>query len=58
MYGIEADLFISLVVQVSTICPRSSYPLFILSYYIEWVTTSWIHSKAIFNKARKFQKQY
>ena len=23
-----------------TICPRSSYPFYIATYYIEWVTTS------------------
>jgi len=25
-------------------CPRSSDPFYILSYYIKWVTTSWTHS--------------
>ena len=29
---------------VNTICPRSSYPFYIVSYYIKWVTTSWTHS--------------
>ena len=27
-----------------TICPRSSDPFYIASYYIKWVTTSWTHS--------------
>ena len=27
-----------------TICPRSSDPIYILSYYIKWVTTSWTQS--------------
>ena len=27
-----------------TICPGSSHQLFIVSYYIKWVTTSWTHS--------------
>ena len=25
-----------------TICPRSSYPFYIVTYKIKWVTTSWI----------------
>ena len=30
--------------QVSgTVCPRSSYPIYIVSYYIKWVTTFWTH---------------
>ena len=27
-----------------TVCPRSSDPFYIVSYYIKWVTTSWTHS--------------
>ena len=27
-----------------TVCPRSSGPLYIGSYYINWVTTSWTYS--------------
>ena len=27
-----------------TICPGSSYPFYIVSYYIKWVTPSWTHS--------------
>ena len=27
-----------------TVCPGSSYPFYIVSYYIKWVTTSWAHS--------------
>ena len=29
---------------VYAICPRSSDPIYIVSYYIKWVTTSWTHS--------------
>ena len=25
-------------------CPKSSYPLSIVTYYRKWVTTSWTHS--------------
>ena len=30
--------------MVNTICQRSSYPFYIVTYYIKWVTTSWTHS--------------
>ena len=28
-----------------TVCPRSSDPFYIVTYYIEWVSTSWTDSK-------------
>ena len=28
----------------ATVCPRSSDPFYVVSYYIKWVTTSWAHS--------------
>ena len=30
----------------TTICSRSSDPFYIVTQYIEWVTTSWTHSIA------------
>ena len=30
---------------ISPICPRSSYPIYIVSYCMKWVTTSWTYSK-------------
>ena len=30
--------------QIYTVCPRSSDTLYIVNYYIKWVTTSWTHS--------------
>ena len=30
-----------------TICPGSSDPFYIVSYYINWVTTSWTHGMTI-----------
>ena len=30
--------------RYSTVCPRSSDPFYIVSYYIKWVTTSWTNS--------------
>ena len=31
-----------------TVCPRSSYSFYIVSYYIIWVTTSWTYSSYFF----------
>ena len=28
-----------------TVCPGSSDPFYIVTYYIKWVTTSWIYSR-------------
>ena len=30
--------------HLCTICPGSSDPFYIVTYYIKWVTTSWTHS--------------
>ena len=30
----------------NTICPRSIDPFYVISYYIEWVTKSWTHSRS------------
>ena len=30
--------------KLFTVCPGSSDPFYILTYYIKWVTTSWTHS--------------
>ena len=27
--------------SLHTVCPRSSDPFYIVTYYIKWVTTSW-----------------
>ena len=38
----------SLKIQIQllcTVCPRSSDPFTIVSYYMKWVTTSWTYSK-------------
>ena len=32
------------IVLICTICPGSSDPFYIVTYYIKWVTTSWTHS--------------
>ena len=33
-----------LLCRYYTMCPRSSDPFYIVSYYIKWVITSWTHS--------------
>ena len=30
--------------STGTVCPRSYGPFYIVTYYIEWVTTSWTYS--------------
>ena len=30
--------------MLCTVCPRSSHPFHIVSYYMKWVTTSWTYS--------------
>ena len=34
----------STYLSIYTVCPRSSDPFYRVSYYINWVTTSWSHS--------------
>ena len=47
---VKEVLFISINIYVYrlvyTICPGSSDPFYIVSYYIRWVTTSWTHSNS------------
>ena len=35
---------ICLIIFIITICPRSSDPFHIVTYYMKWVTTSWTYS--------------
>ena len=37
------------VVKKYTVCPKSSVPFYIVTYYIKWVTTSWTYNKGIFD---------
>ena len=30
--------------QLHTVCPRSSDPFYVVTYYVKWVTTSWTYS--------------
>ena len=34
-----------LITITHTVCPRSSDPLYLVSYYIKWVTTSWTYGR-------------
>ena len=34
-------------IRIRTVCPRSSDPFNIVTYYIKWVTTSWTYSTLI-----------
>ena len=38
-----------IVWKMHTLCPRSSNPFYIATYYIKWVTTSWTHSIFVFH---------
>ena len=40
-----------------TICPESSDPFYILTYYINCVTTSWTHSMCKWERERKSEKE-
>ena len=35
------------VLNKYTVCPRSSDPLYVVTYYIKWVTTSWTDSTSV-----------
>ena len=39
--GINVVLIRFIYKTLFTVCPRSSDPFYIVSYYIKWVTTSW-----------------
>ena len=39
-----------------TVCPRSSDPLYEVTYFIKWVTTSWTYSMLCINN-RYFHKE-
>ena len=41
-------------ITTTTVCPRSSDPLYLVSYYIKWVTTSWTYSMSDLQSCRAF----
>ena len=40
----EEEKNVQQIKNYDTVCPRSSDPIYIVSYYIKWVTTSWTYS--------------
>ena len=39
-----------------TVCPGSSGPFYLVSYYIKWVTTSWTYCSYLFNWSRLIEQ--
>ena len=44
---------IPIQIYIYTVCPRSSDPLYVVTYYIKRVTTSWTYSTYILHKCTK-----
>ena len=42
----DNSLIIALSCWISTVCPRSSYPFYIVSYYMKWVDTFLTYSRS------------
>ena len=42
--------FLLIYVPWCTICPRSSDPFYIVTYYLKWVTSSWTYSTLCFGQ--------
>ena len=34
----------------TTVCPGSSDPFYVVTYYIQWITTSWTYSMYVYEK--------
>ena len=43
IYSAENEIFF--IYLSRTLCPGSSDPFYIVTYYIKWVTISWTHSR-------------
>ena len=39
-----------------TVCPRSSDPFYIVTYYIKWVTTSWTYIVKKFGQPKELKE--
>ena len=37
-----------------TVCPGSSDPFYVISYYIKWVTTSWTYSRWLYSMHKSY----
>ena len=42
-------IYVKTKYRLRTVCPRSRYPFYMISYNIKWVTTSWKQSKKMEN---------
>ena len=42
--NVDAATNVSRPSDYCTVCPRTSCPFYVVTYYIKWVTTSWTHS--------------
>ena len=42
------------LIHIHTVCPRSSDPFFIVTYYIKWVTT-WTDGNINFKEAKYYK---
>ena len=40
-----------------TMCPRSSDPFYIVTYYIKWFTTSWTYSICMYKQTLKISSE-
>ena len=54
LYFVAGFLY-QMVLQYS-ICPGSSDPIYVITYYVKWVTSSWTHS-SLRDHERLSQKQ-
>ena len=52
-----AHLKCLLLPVLSTVCPRNLDRLYIISYYIKWVKTSWTYIKYVFRLGIRLQKK-
>ena len=39
--AVSSEYNLYIITIITTICPGSSYPFYIVTYDIKWVTTSW-----------------
>ena len=53
----KAKAPVSKVINVSTVCPRSLDPIFIVTYCIKWVKTSWTDGATVYLRVREWLKK-
>ena len=45
------------IYEYNTVCPRSSDPFYIVTYYIKWATSSWTYGKYQLHRKRDLRAQ-